>query len=68
MKGYEVTALLLLAIYEDYLPYMSDDEVCDILQWGQAPAPWQVKVWESRRAQDKGRLESLLNRALAKQK
>ena len=65
---YDFFTLSLLATYEAYLPYMSDEDITDILQWGAVPSPWKISQWERERSRKKGRIEAALKTAISRQK
>ena len=65
---YDFITLSLLATYEAYLSYMSDEDITDILQWGAVPSPWKIRQWESERSRTSGRIESALKTAISRQK
>ena len=55
---FEIYALSLLMALEEYLPYMSDDEIRGILYFGIEPdalAIWGWEVWKRARGEDVAR-------------
>lgn len=65
---YDFFSLMLLAAYEAYLPYMTEEEILGILQCGWVPSPWKVRTWEDMKAKAGGRIETALETALSRQK
>jgi hypothetical protein len=65
---YDFFTLSLLATYEAYLPYMSEEDIADMLQWGAVPSPWKIRQWESQRASRKGAIDEALKTAILRQK
>ena len=68
MCKYDFFALSLLALYEDYLPCMTDEDIIDILQYGAVPGPWKVKKWESMKVTRSARIEDAIETAISRQK
>ena len=65
---YDFYTLSLLSSLEVYLPYMTEEEIADILRYGVAPSPWQIREWESMRERDGGRVEKAIKTAISRQK
>lgn len=56
---YDFFALSLLVALEEYLPFMSDDEIREILYYGMEPDALTVWGWEVRKS---ARMEKVLRR------
>lgn len=65
---YDFYTLSLLSSLEAYLPYMTEEELTDILSFGIVPSPWRIKVWEGMRESERGRIEKAVNGAISRQK
>lgn len=66
--SYKIYVLSLLFALEEYLPYMSDDEVADIVFCGEEPDALTVWRWEARRSAHKAVLERRFTDAFSRQK
>lgn len=46
---YDIYTLSLLAALEEYIPFMSEDDVLEILVGGVTPEPIKILAWEAMR-------------------
>lgn len=66
---YSLYVLSLLSAYEDYLPFMTDEQILGILVWGREPDALSVAVWEMNRRKWRERsAEGRIEEALLRQK
>ena len=66
--NFEIFALSLLGFLEDYLPYMTEDEVAEILLYGIVPDGMKIAVWDIRRRQREEMLYGMFNDAFLSEK
>ncbi len=66
--NFEIFALSLLCFLEDYLPYMTEEEVAGILLYGFVPDGMQIAVWDIRRRQREEMLDGMFNDAFLSEK
>ena len=65
---FEIYALSLLAALEEYLPYMSDDEIREILFFGIEPDALTVWGWEVRKSARRSEVARRFREAYGRQK
>ena len=65
---FEIYALSLLAALEEYLPYMSDDEIREILFFGIEPDALTVWGWEVRKSARREDIARRFREAYGRQK
>lgn len=65
---YSVEALTLLIALEDYIPFMTEEELLTILWYGKKPDNSAICTWELKRQVREQALERRLKSALSRQK
>lgn len=65
---FEIYALSLLAALEEYLPYMSEEEIRAILYYGMEPDSLTVWGWELRKTARRSELARRFRDAYGRQK
>ena len=66
---YNLYVLSLLKALEDYIPYMSEEEIFDILLGGIELSPLSIVVWEmKKKGRGIGRNREVIEKAISRQK
>lgn len=65
---FDIYAISLLSALEEYLPYMSDDEIRGILYYGIEPDAFTVWGWEMKKSARNSSVERRFRDAYGRQK
>lgn len=65
---YSVESLTLLLALEDYIPFMTKEELLTILWYGRKPSDAEICTWELKRQVREQALERRFKKALTGQK
>ena len=65
---YDFFTLSLLAALEEYIPYMSQADLIDILEFGAVPSASKIRLWELRKERDGDIVQRAVCEAIARQK
>lgn len=66
--NYYIYIVSLLTRFERYLPFMSEEELMRLLEYGEEPDAMTISVWEIRKSERDARLEKVLRRQNSGQK